>query len=224
MIHAFVHFFLSLPGIFVLGFLDGAFFFTLPLGIDAGVIILTGRRGAYIWLAPLLATMGSLLGAALTYWTGVKIGEAGLHHFASKRAIQRMQRRLKGSAVTLAALDLIPPPFPFSVFVLGAGAVKVNRRTFFVTLAACRVLRFGVEAILGLRYGRYALKWIESPLVERIVAGIVLLAIAAGMLSLRRLRHHHRGSTGPGSAAQGKHPDGRSLRKNLFRVFSPSSR
>ena len=29
MIHGFVHFFVSLPGAFVLGFLDAAFFFTL---------------------------------------------------------------------------------------------------------------------------------------------------------------------------------------------------
>ena len=188
MIHGFVHFFLSLPGAFLLGFLDAVFFFTLPLGIDVSIVTLAARRGVYFWMTPLLATAGSLLGAALTYWTGMKIGEAGMRRFASEKWLKRVQKKLKGSAVTLAALDLMPPPFPFSVFVLGAGAAKVDRRKFFVTLAVCRMLRFGLEAVLGLRYGRYALTWIESETVERVVAAIVVLAIAAGLFSLSRLR------------------------------------
>jgi len=223
MIHAFVQFFLSLPGVLVLGFLDAAFFFTLPLGIDAAVVTLAGRRAAYVWLAPLLATMGSLAGAALTYWAGRKLGDAGLRHYASKRWLTRVERRLKGSAMTLAALDLLPPPFPFSVFVLGAGAAKVDRRTFFVTLACCRLLRFGVDALLGLRYGRYALKWIQSETVERVVAGVVVFAIAAGLFSLVRLRRRHR-TTASGPTGGGTRPGERSPLKSLFRVFSPSSR
>lgn len=192
MIHGFVHFFLSLPGMLVLGFLDGAFFFTLPLGIDAAVVTLAGRRGLVFWLTPVFATTGSLAGAALTYWTGAKVGQAGLEHFASRKWIQRTQKRLKGSAVTLAALDLMPPPFPFSLFVLGAGAVKVDRKKFFVTLASCRLLRFAVEALLGLRYGHYALQWIESEWVERIVALVVLVAIVGAVVSLSRLGRRHR--------------------------------
>src|SRR5438105_11761343 len=181
MIHGFVHFFVSLPGAFVLGFLDAVFFFTLPLGIDAAIVTLAARRGVYFWMAPLLATAGSLLGAAVTYWTGMKIGEAGMRRFASEKRLKRIGKRLNGSAVTLAALDLMPPPFPFSVFVLGAGAAKVDRKKFFLTLAACRMLRFGLEALLGLRYGRYALMWIESETVERVVAAIVVIAIAAAL-------------------------------------------
>ncbi|HUK33046.1 MAG TPA: VTT domain-containing protein [Vicinamibacterales bacterium] len=223
MIHAFVHFFVSLPGVIVLAALDSTFFFTLPLGIDAVVVLLASRRGMFFWLTPAFAIAGSLAGAAFTYWTGTTIGEAGLKHFCSPKALGRIKKRLKGSAITLAALDLLPPPFPFSVFVLGAGAAKVDRRKFFVTLALCRLLRFGTEAVLGLRYGRYALRWIESDMVERIVAVVVLLAIAAGVFSLRRLRHRPKSTEKP-STAGGKRPGARSPRKNPFRVFSPSSR
>ena len=196
MIRGFVHFFVSLPGLLVLGFLDAAFFFTLPLGIDAVVVTLAAKRGVYFWLTPLLATAGSLAGAALTYWTGMKVGEVGLKRFCPPKWFDRVQARLKGSAVTLAALDLMPPPFPFSAFVLGAGAMKVDRRKFFITLALCRLLRFGVEALLGLRYGGYALMWIESDTVEWVVAGLLTLAIAAGLISLGRLHREKRFSVG----------------------------
>ena len=183
-----LHFFLSLPGAFMLGFLDATFFFTLPLGIDAAIVILAGRGGIYFWLPPVLATAGSLAGAALTYWTGSRIGDAGIERFASERWLKRIRKKLKGSAVTLAVLDLVPPPFPFSAFVLGAGAAKVDRKRFFVTLAVVRLFRFGVEALLGLRYGGHALKWLESETVEQVVTVIVVLAIAAALVSLSRLR------------------------------------
>ena len=183
-----LHFFLSLPGAFVLGFLDAVFFFTLPLGIDAAIVILAGRGGIYFWLPPVLATAGSLAGAALTYWTGGRIGDAGIERFASERWLKRIRKKLKGSAVTLAVLDLVPPPFPFSAFVLGAGAARVDPRRFFVTLAVVRLFRFGLEALLGLRYGRDALKWMESETVEQVVTVIVVLAIAAALVSLSRLR------------------------------------
>jgi membrane protein YqaA with SNARE-associated domain len=192
MIHGFVHFFVSLPGVVALAALDSTFFFTLPLGIDAVVVVLAARRGRYFWMTPLLATAGSLVGAALTYWTGMKIGEAGLKYFCSPKRLARIRRRLQGSAATLAALDLMPPPFPFSAFVLGAGAMKVDRRKFFVTLTLCRLLRFGVEAVLGLRYGRRALVWIESDVVERIVAGVVLFALIVSVITLVRFRFRGR--------------------------------
>jgi len=186
-----LRFFLSLTGVFMLGLLDATFFFTLPLGIDAAIVVLAAREGVYVWLPTVLATAGSLIGAGITYWTGSKIGDAGMERFASEKRLKRIQEKLKGSAVTLAALDLLPPPFPFSAFVLGAGAAKVDRRQFFVTLAVVRLFRFGVEALLGLRYGHYALKWIESEAVERVVTVLVVLAIAAGVFSLRRLRQSH---------------------------------
>lgn len=197
MIHAFVRFFVSLPGVVALAALDSTFFFTLPLGIDAVVVILAARRGVYFWLTPLLATGGSLVGAAFTYWTGMKMGEAGLHHFCSPKRLHRIQRRLKGSAVTLAALDLMPPPFPFSIFVLGAGAVKVDRRKFFVTLTCCRLLRFGVDAVLGFRFGHRALIWLQSDIAERIVASIVVAALIVSVVSLLRFRFRRRPSHPP---------------------------
>jgi membrane protein YqaA with SNARE-associated domain len=222
MIHGFVHFFVSLPGALVLGFLDATFFFTLPLGIDAVIVTLAARRGVYFWLTPILATTGSIVGAALTYWTGMKIGDAGLRHFASEKWRKRIRGRLKGSAVTLAALDLMPPPFPFSLFVLAAGAAKTDRRRFFAMLACFRMLRFGLEALLGLRYGRYALKWIESETVERVVAVVVVLAIAAGLWSLGRLRRGK--TTAAGSTGRGRRPGARSPRPHRSRAFFPSSR
>ena len=70
---------------------------------------------------------------------------------------------------------LIPPPFPFTPFVLAAGALKVKARPFFVTLGVCRLLRFGLEAALALIYGRRIMAWLDSDLFHDIVLVVIVL-------------------------------------------------
>jgi membrane protein YqaA with SNARE-associated domain len=156
---AFSHWIVALcaspAGVIVLAALDSTLFFSLPFGIDAAVILLSARLRGTWWIVPLIATAGSVAGAALTFWMGVKIGEQGLERWISQKRLNRIRARVRDrGSVALAVLDLIPPPFPFTPFVLAAGALDVKGRTFFVTLAVCRILRFGLEAALALAYGR----------------------------------------------------------------------
>src|SRR4051794_35488463 len=113
--------FVSPIGIVVFAALDSTLFFNLPLGIDAAVIILSARMRNLAWVVPLLATCGSVAGAWVTFWMGGKIGENGLDRYVSTRRLERMRRKIRDSgAIALAVLDLIPPPFPFTLFVLAA--------------------------------------------------------------------------------------------------------
>ena len=181
--------FASPVGVIVLAALDSTLFFSLPLGIDAAVIILAARLSAYWWIVPLLATTGSVVGAAITFWMGVKIGEKGLDRWVpDERRLDRIRRRIREKgAIALAILDLIPPPFPFTPFVLAAGALEVDRRTFFGTLTLCRVFRFGLEAALAIRYGHSVLGWLDSDIFHDIVAVLFLLAVALTALSMVQL-------------------------------------
>src|SRR6185295_8617822 len=99
-------------GVVILAALDSTLFFSLPFGIDTSVVILAARLDDLWWTVPLLATLGSVGGAALTFWMGVKIGEKGLERYVPKRRLERIRARIKNSgAIALAVLDLIPPPF-----------------------------------------------------------------------------------------------------------------
>jgi membrane protein YqaA with SNARE-associated domain len=189
---AFSHWIIALcaspAGVIVLAALDSTLFFSLPFGIDAAVIILAARSGTLWWLVPLLATAGSLAGAALTFWMGVKIGEQGLERWVSPPRLARVRARVRESgAIALAVLDLIPPPFPFTPFVLAAGALEVDTRTFFVTLTTCRVLRFGLEAAFALVYGGRILTWLDSDLFHTVVLFFVIIAIALTLVSLAQI-------------------------------------
>ena len=76
--YSFLGYFLTLPGVVVMGVLDSSLVFFLPLGIDFVVILLAARKPELFWLYAILATVGSLIGAAATFWIGRKVGEHGL--------------------------------------------------------------------------------------------------------------------------------------------------
>jgi membrane protein YqaA with SNARE-associated domain len=190
-----ISFFVSPAGVVVLAALDSTLFFSLPFGIDAVVIILAARLRRLAWLVPLLATLGSIAGAALTFWMGVKIGEKGLDRFVPKDRLDKVHRTInQKGAVALAVLDLIPPPFPFTPFVLAAGALEVRPAIFFGTLTVCRLFRFGLETALALVYGRSILGWMDSDIFHDVVAGCIAIAIALTIVSIVKLVHTTRTS------------------------------
>jgi membrane protein YqaA with SNARE-associated domain len=175
-------------GVIVLAALDSTVFFSLPFGIDAAVVLLAARDRGFAWVVPILATAGSLAGAALTFWMGAKIGENGLDRYVAPRRLQRIRRRVRNAgALTLAALDLIPPPFPFTPFVLAAGALDVNASRFFGTLVLCRLLRFGLEAFLAGFYGDGVLSWLDSDTVQGVISAFIVLAFVASSWTIARL-------------------------------------
>jgi membrane protein YqaA with SNARE-associated domain len=180
--------FASPVGVFVLAALDSTLFFSLPFGIDFVVILMAARLRTLAWIVPLLASAGSVAGAALTFWMGKKIGEKGLDRYISTKRLDRIRSKVRRSgAIALAVLDLIPPPFPFTPFVLAAGALKVKTRTFFSTLIACRLFRFGLETLLAVTYGRSILAWLDSDVFHDIVTATIVLAMALTAFSIYKL-------------------------------------
>lgn len=188
---ALLAYFLTPGGVFVMGILDASLVFFMPLGLDFVVVLLVARNRELAWVYPLLAAAGFVLGAAVTFWIGRKVGEHGLSRLIERRRLDRVRRRIERSAApAVAALALIPPPFPFTPFVLAAGALHLDAWRFFTTLAAVKLLRFGAVALLALRFGPGITRWTESTVFEIVVGGFILLAvggtIVSGVLLLRR--------------------------------------
>src|SRR5688500_20320608 len=96
--------------------------FFVPFGLDAVVIYLAARNRALFWLYPVLATAGSLIGAAVTFWIGRTAGEAGLQRLMSTRRLERVQARVRRSgAIAMAVPAHVPPPVPLTPSVLARG-------------------------------------------------------------------------------------------------------
>jgi membrane protein YqaA with SNARE-associated domain len=170
--------FTSPLGVFVLAALDSTLFFSVPFGIDGAVIIVAARSEHVAWLVPFVAAAGSIVGAALTFWMGVKIGDKGLDRYVPENRLAPIRDRIQRSgAIALAVADLIPPPFPFTAVVLAAGALDVSRYLFFITLLVTRIVRFGLEALLAVWFGKRILSWLESDLVQNVITVLIVIAV-----------------------------------------------
>ena len=177
-------YFLTPWGLVLMGALDSSLVFFLPLGIDVAVIALAARKPELFWLYAILATVGSLIGAVLTFWIGKKVGEHGLTRLIKPSRLERVRNRISRHAgVSVAALAIIPPPFPFTAFVLASGAIGANPWTFFTTLATVRAVRFLAEAGLAAIYGRRILTWMQSSVFEAIVGVLIALALGGTIVS-----------------------------------------
>ncbi len=186
-------FFLTWWGAFLMAALDSSMLFFLPFGIDALVIFLAASNEQWFWIYPVLATAGSLAGAAVTFWVGHRVGDAGLERFVPERRLARLRDRVRDSgAIAMAVPALLPPPFPLTPFILTCGALDVDRRRFFITLGTVRLLRFGIEALLAVIYGRSILRVLQSDTFQTIIVGFVVIAvlgtIASGVLLWRSTR------------------------------------
>jgi membrane protein YqaA with SNARE-associated domain len=183
-VYSFFSFFLTWWGAFLIGLLDATMLLFLPFGVDAVVIYLSARDAQLFWIYPLLATAGSTLGAAATYWVGKKIGDVGLERYVPARRLERIRARVRDSgAIALAVPALMPPPFPLTPFILTCGALNVNPVRFLGVFMMMRLVRFGVEAGLAVAYGRGILRILESETLQMVVTGFVVIAVLGTLAS-----------------------------------------
>jgi membrane protein YqaA with SNARE-associated domain len=177
--------FLSSGGLFVLAAAESTVFFWFPFGVDAAVILLVARNTERAWLYPLIATAGSVLGTAVTLWMGTKVGEMGIARYVPARRLKAAKAKIKKKgAAAIALLGVVPPPFPFTAFVLASGALKVNLPRFLAVLTVVRLARFGTEALIAARFGRLAIRWLNSDTMQFIVGGLIVLALAGTAVML----------------------------------------
>ncbi len=181
-------FFLTWWGLILLGALDASLFVFIPFGTDAVVIYVSARNRELFWLYPLLITAGSVIGAAVTYAIGAKLGDEGLGRFVSSRHLERFRTRMNEiGPLTMGLSAVLPPPFPLTAFILTSGALKVPLARFLGIFAVARLIRFGTEALLAQRFGTSSLlRLFESEPVQRIAIGLVVIAIVGTAITIVR--------------------------------------
>jgi membrane protein YqaA with SNARE-associated domain len=140
-------------GVLLLALLDSSFL-SLPEVTDLLVATAAAREPGRAWAYVLGATLGSVAGCIVIWAIGDRGGEALLARMAGEERVRRIRAvHARWEALALVVPALLPPPFPFKVFVLGAGVFGVSLfRSTWVLLAA-RGLRYAVWAGLGIAYG-----------------------------------------------------------------------
>src|SRR5262249_32944671 len=90
-------------GLWLISALDSTMLFFLPLAVDIAVIVLSSRAHGMFWVYPIIAAGGSLCGAAVTYYVGYRVGDAGLERFVSPGRLARVRKKIRSKgAIALA--------------------------------------------------------------------------------------------------------------------------
>ena len=134
-----------------------------PGSLDILLILLVASEPQYWWIYVIAATIGSALGAYLTYRIGLRGGREGLEKRIPEKKLRNVYRWSEKYGVGAVAVPaLLPPPFPLSPFLLAAGVLKVPKTKFLAAYSAGRLVRYSIVAWLGRRYGQGLIHWMQE--------------------------------------------------------------
>ena len=179
---------LGAPGLFLMSALDSSFL-VLPFGNDLMLIALvSSNRESLMWIAyVLVSAVGSVLGVFVIDLLMRKAGEKGLERFVKPKKLERLKQKLENKlGITVFVATVAPPPFPFTPVIMTASALQCSRKKLLGLVFVGRIIRYTVEAILALYFGRRLITYLNSDVVSYVVYGLVALAIVLSSLSLLR--------------------------------------
>jgi membrane protein YqaA with SNARE-associated domain len=186
LLRSFAIFFFSLGGfgLLLLGTLDSSFLF-MPLGNDLLVIALTAAHRERMIYYVTMATVGSVIGVAFTHWVSAKGGRKGIEGDRKSKRIAYVERKVKEhGGIAIATAALMPPPFPFTPFIIVAGALQYPLKRMLLIIAACRAVRFATEGLLAVVYGRRIIQMAQSPYVEGFILALIVISMAGSAWSI----------------------------------------
>jgi membrane protein YqaA with SNARE-associated domain len=167
--------YLAAPAMIIIGALDSSLL-SLPEINDYLVVGRCYKDPSAAFYFPLFAATGSVIGCNLLYTIVRRGGQAVLRKRFNLQSIKRVERayeRFGFLAIGIPAI--LPPPLPFKIFVATAGALEYPRWKFLLTVMIARSLRYYVEGILAVYYGRRVLLFMKDN-------GLVIISIVATLL------------------------------------------
>jgi membrane protein YqaA with SNARE-associated domain len=170
-------------GLFIVALLDSTFV-PLPSSADALMLVLSTAHPSWMLLYAFMATAGSALGCWILYVISRRAGARALNRF-SERKQQRVKHLIERyDMIAVLVATLLPPPFPFKLFVVTAGVFRFSLLRFMIAIIAGRAFRFLLEGYFAVRYGAEAKEilakyypWIGIALVAAIIVAVIVRRI-----------------------------------------------
>jgi len=162
-------------GLLAIAFLDSVLV-PIPGGVDAMLLLLAASRPSWVLIYVAAAMIGSTAGCVGLYKISEKAGHRALNKFSEKK-----QKRVKDlidryDVLSVLVASVLPPPFPFKLFVISAGVFRLNLLRFTIAIAVGRTFRYLLEGYLAARYGEHA-KEILAHYYPAIGIGLAVLIV-----------------------------------------------
>ena len=177
-------------GLFIIALLDSSFL-SFPQVNDLLIIVLSTKYPERMPYYAGLTTIGSVIGCFLLYGVARRGGEVFLRRRLKGRYVDRaMTLYQRHGLLAVVVPALLPPPVPFKVFVLLAGAAAVSPIRFGIAVGIGRGIRYFGQGYLAVLYGEQAAEFMRAHGTEiGIGLAVTALAIGAAVFFLRRRRH-----------------------------------
>jgi membrane protein YqaA with SNARE-associated domain len=166
-------------GLFAVAVLDSSFF-PLPSSADALMLLLTAAHPRWMVFYAIVATAGSTLGCWLLYSASRRAGRRALSRFSESKQKRVKELIDRYDVLSVLVASLLPPPFPFKLFVITAGVFRFSLTRFLSAIVVGRGFRFLLEGYFAIRYGAQAkvflakyYPWIGLGLAVMIIAGFL---------------------------------------------------
>jgi len=179
-------------GLFTVALLDSTFV-QLPSSADALMLLLSTTHPRWMLLYAFMATSGSAIGCGILYYISRRAGARALTKFspAKQKRVKDLIDRYDMLSVLIATL--LPPPFPFKLFVITAGVFRFSISRFMIAVIAGRAFRFLREGYFAVRYGAEAkvilaryYPWIGGGLIILISLGVIVRSILKRRSQIRQ--------------------------------------
>lgn len=181
----FTHYLVSFGpfGLLTIAFLD-SLMIPMPGGVDAVLLLLAASRPSWMLIYVAAATIGSTLGCVGLYRISQRAGKRALSRFSESK-----QKRVKSlidryDVMSVLVASLLPPPFPFKLFVVSSGVFRLNLLRFTLAVAGGRTFRYLLEGYLAARYGEHAREYLARyyPTIGIVLAVLIIIAFVVKSL------------------------------------------
>ncbi len=127
---------------------------TIPVPMDLLLATYMWNDRPRAWLYVLMGAAGSAVGGLLPFLLGRAGGELFLLKRIDRSRYEQLRNRFERQEfLALLLPSMLPPPTPWKLFVFAAGVFEMRVGAFMLAVFLGRLVRFGVLAVLTIRYG-----------------------------------------------------------------------
>ena len=174
-------------GMFVIAMLDSSFL-SFPQVNDLLIIVASTKNPERMPFYAGMTVAGSLIGCLALYVVARRGGEGFLRkRLKGKRVDRALGLYQKYGLLAVIVPSLLPPPVPFKLFVLMAGAAAVSPLKFSLAVVIGRSIRYFGEGYLATLYGERAAD-VMKQYGGQIGIGLAVLAVGVTIVVIRMRR------------------------------------
>ena len=155
-------------------------FLSLPEVNDILIITLSIKNPERMLYYCTMTTLGSILGCLALFTVGRKGGQVLLRKKFAQHKIETVARWYKKYGILAVMIpSILPPPMPFKIFVLFAGAFRIGVGRFIFAVTAGRGFRYFLEGFLAVEYGEAAKDYMHQNYPYIALGVVALIFISA---------------------------------------------